>query len=76
MDSYTEMAPATEMATSPCGTYLRTRVLGAPRASSAGWRVAARPAQAPAPMAVDHGHRNNQIKFPPRMGPPTCSPPV
>ena len=74
MDSCIDMAPATAMATGTCGTHLRARVLGAPRAAAtfAGWQVAP-PA---APMAISLGHRYNQIKFPPRMGPPSCSPPV
>ena len=71
MDSCMDMAHAGEMATITCGTHLRVRVLGTPRATSAGWRVAL-----PAPMAMADGHRYNQIKFPPRMGPPSCSPPV
>ena len=71
MDSCTDMAPAPEMATAARGTQLRARVVGMLRAASAGWRVTPAPA-----MAISEGHRYNQIKFPPRMGPLSCSPPV
>jgi len=73
MDSCMVMAPATTMATNTCGTHLRARVLEISRASAtfAGWQVAQS-----APMAISLGHRYNQIKFPPRMGSPSCSPPV
>ena len=73
MDSCIDMAPATTMATNTCGTHLRTRVRGISRATAtfAGWQVTQT-----APMAISLGHRYNQIKFPPRMGPPSCSPPV
>ena len=71
MDTCLDLAPATPMAPRPCGTHRRARVLGIPRATSAGWRVSLA-----APMAMAAGHRHNQIIFPPRMGPPSCSPPV
>jgi len=71
MDSCTDVAPAAEMETASCGTHLRARFVGTLRAASAGWRIAP-----PAAMAISEGHRYNQIKFPPRMGPPSCSTPV
>jgi hypothetical protein len=67
----TAMTLATEMAMS-VGSHLRPRDLEIAGASSAGWCSAAR-----AGMAIPQGHhRYNQNKFPPRMGPPSCSPPV
>jgi len=67
----TAMTLAAEMAM-PVGSHLRPRDLEIPRAVPAGWRAAAR-----AGMAIPQGHhRCNQNKFPPRMGPPSCSPPV
>ena len=67
------MAPATTMAINSCGTHLRARVLGTPRAAAsvAGWRIAPQ-----APKTISRGHRYSQINFPPRWGPPSCSSPV